>query len=108
MSTDLISYSLGNSVTPRLQVFQNLPIDLEMKKKSSNASQYSDYLSELSDDTDVSENMTKSRRYSMMSQGLEEEPFAPEVALHEDDSDEEDMSPTRKTFYCQLVNQLVQ
>jgi Zn-dependent peptidase ImmA (M78 family) len=73
------------------------------KHKVSDCSQFSDHLSEISEETDVSENMISSRRFSL---GSFDEQFAQEETTTFDDS-EEDVSPTRKNFYSQLVNQLV-
>lgn len=78
MNSDFLSYSLGTSVTPRLSVFQSIPVDFE-KKSSGSKSSYSDFYSELSEETDMSVTYNKSRRYSITSQTSFGETFSPEA-----------------------------
>lgn len=105
MTSDFLSYSLGATSAPRLRVFQDMPVDLELPRKGSKST-YGDFFSEISDDTDVSEGHIKSRRYSLVSQGSFGETFTSESAPLEDA--EEDFSPARRTYYSHFVTELTQ
>lgn len=105
IKTDFLSYSLGATVTPRLKVFQNIPLEAEANRKGSDMSQYSDLFDDLSDETDVSDYISNSRRCSLMSFASESEDTLLSDEISNEDLEVE--SPKKVKFYNQFVTELV-
>lgn len=82
-----------------------MPVDFERKHKNSDISQYNDFFSEFTEETDCSVNL--SRRYSISSseESLEDSDMDKSITLQ--DSMEATSSPKEEEFFTQLVCELV-
>ena len=98
MTSDFLSYSLCPSEAPRLKVFQEMPVEIEKRKMSSDCSQYGDLLFQCSDsETNTSLCHSDLRRDSIGSRASFSEPFL------EDNSEVEECF-SEDEFCLQLVN----